>query len=702
MIDRYTKLRGRWRHADADLRRYTRAVTIAGLVALVLYVLVLADFGPNPARTALPSGDFSGFFDLQARRLLEGHLDIAPGDLGIEAFVEGSREYMYFPPGPALLRLPIVAFTDRFDGKLTAASMLLAWVVTTALVAMTMWRIRRLLRETAPLGRGEAVGYGVLLVVTCGGSVLLYLAALPYVYHEVYSWAIACSLGVAYCLTGMLERPTRRGLISAGAFTLGAILTRTTAGWACAGALLAAALWFWAGRSRRPVHRSLVPGLLLAGGVPLAIGVAVNWAKFRHPYMFPLEDQVWTGINDHRRAALDANGGDLVSMRVLPSTVVNYLRPDGLRFTPVFPFITLPADIAPSYGGSFLDQTYRTGSLIAFMPLLVLLSIWGAVTAFRPRGVPGANLLRIPLAAMAAIPGAIMFYGYIAYRYTSEFLPVLVFAGTVGFVDLARRLDTRSATLRQGAAAVVVTLGTFGLVANFAVAVDTARSSSPGPPLLQYLRVQEMVSSVTPGDPLTDQIATSAALPRTGPAGRYQIVDDCHGLYLGTGDPLAPWTMVEAKQLAWDIDLTDADLRGRRLRIILAGPDGGDRGLVLETSPSRRYRLFVDVGQTVGEEVEPSGWRPIPGSGRLQLRLVVNLGLQEFGVVPGTSPRGIFDFSASALGSNGYRRMLVMRDRASAPDAHLPEGVRVTPIRTPELVACVRLSQRVGASPVPP
>lgn len=701
MINRYNQVRGRWRHADPDLRRYTTAVTIASVGALVLYVLVLADFGPNPGRTALPSGDFSGFFDLQARRLLEGHLDIAPGDLGIEAFVEGSREYMYFPPGPALLRLPIVAFTDRFDGRLTAASMLLAWLVTTPLVAMTMWRIRRLLRATAPLRRGEAFGYGLLLLVTCGGSVLLYLAALPYVYHEVYAWAIACSLGVAYSLTGVLERPTTRGLLSAGAFTLGAILTRTTAGWACAAALLAAAVWFWAGRRRRPAPRFLVTGLLLAGSIPLAVGIAVNWAKFRHPYMFPLEDQVWTGINDHRRAALEANGGDLVSMRVLPSTVVNYLRPDGLRFTPVFPFITLPADIAPSYGGSFLDQTYRTGSLIAFMPLLVLLSIWGTITAFRPRGLHGVNLLRIPLVAMAAIPGAIMFYGYIAYRYTSEFVPVLVFASTIGYVDLMRRLPNGSAALRRSTTAGVLLLGSFGLVANLAVAVDTARSSRPGPPLLQYLRLQEVVSSVTPGDPLTDQIATAATLPRTGAAGRYQIVDDCHALYLGTGDPLAPWTMVEAKQLEWEIDLTDADLGGSRKRITLAGPDGGDRGLVLQTSPSRRYRLFVDVGQTVGEEVEPSGWRPIPGSGRIHLRLVVNLGLQEYAVVPGTSERGIFDFSAAALGSSGYRRMLVMRDRAGAPGADLPDGVRVTAVSTPELVACARLSARAGASPAP-
>jgi hypothetical protein len=191
------------------------------------------------------------------------------------------------------------------------------------------------------------------------------------------------------------------------------VLSRTTAGWACAGALLLLAVWC---AIRRPddVPVRWVGRLVAAAVLPLLVGVAFNWAKFRHPYMFPLEDQVWTTVNEQRRLALEANGGDLVSPKILPATSAAYLRPDGIRFTQVFPWISLPARPASNYGGSFVDQSYRTGSITAFMPLLFLLSVWGCITTYRPNGVPGAPRLRIPLLGMLAIPGAILFYGYIA------------------------------------------------------------------------------------------------------------------------------------------------------------------------------------------------------------------------------------------------------------------------------------------------
>ena len=37
----------------------------------------------------------------------------------------------------------------------------------------------------------------------------------------------------------------------------------------------------------------------------------VNWAKFRHPYLFPIEDQVWTRHSAHRRIVIAANGGGI-------------------------------------------------------------------------------------------------------------------------------------------------------------------------------------------------------------------------------------------------------------------------------------------------------------------------------------------------------------------------------------------------------
>ena len=64
--------RGWWHRADPDLRRFTKATSLAGVVALVVYVAVLWDFRLDPLHTALGGRDFSGFYDVQARQLLHG------------------------------------------------------------------------------------------------------------------------------------------------------------------------------------------------------------------------------------------------------------------------------------------------------------------------------------------------------------------------------------------------------------------------------------------------------------------------------------------------------------------------------------------------------------------------------------------------------------------------------------------------------
>ena len=172
--------------------------------------------------------------------------------------------------------------------------------------------------------------------------------------------------------------------------------------------------------------------------------MAVNWAKFGHPFLFPIRSQVFTSLNAHRRAAIEANGGDLFSPDLIWSTLVNYFRPNGIRFVSVFPYITLPPHNAQSYGGGFIDQSNRTGSLTAFAPLLLALTGAAIVMTLRPGADPRLRRLRTPLLGLGAIPLGILFYSYIAHRYTSEFLPLLVLGGAIGFAELYRRLENRS------------------------------------------------------------------------------------------------------------------------------------------------------------------------------------------------------------------------------------------------------------------
>ena len=116
---------------DGTVARQRQFVsTSAGLVVGGLaYFLTLLNFGTDLTRTTNASRIFSGFFDFQARAFLDGRIDIEPELLGIEGFVHDGQTYTYFPPFPALLRLPVLMTTGEFDYQLTLVSMAAAWIV---------------------------------------------------------------------------------------------------------------------------------------------------------------------------------------------------------------------------------------------------------------------------------------------------------------------------------------------------------------------------------------------------------------------------------------------------------------------------------------------------------------------------------------------------------------------------------------------
>ena len=90
-----------------------------------------------------------------------------------------------------------------------------------------------------------------------------------------------------------------------------------------------------------------------------------------------MTDQVWTSVNAYRRKFLASNHNSEEGIAFIPSDALAYLRLDGLRFTSVFPFVTLPAGPATAVNGVLFDRRYRTASLPSSMPLLFLLSCWG-------------------------------------------------------------------------------------------------------------------------------------------------------------------------------------------------------------------------------------------------------------------------------------------------------------------------------------
>ncbi|MGH9208579.1 MAG: hypothetical protein ACRD1G_18850, partial [Acidimicrobiales bacterium] len=342
--------------SELSRRRFTIAVLIGIGVVLVPFLWAQWDLWSgslHPLR-AVP---YDNFYDLQARAMFHGRLDVPNGAFSFEAFLHNGREYTYFGVFPSILRMPVLLFTNRLDGQLTAPSILLAWLTTGIFSSLLLWRLRILMRGRALLGRAEAASFGVLAATIMGGSVVLFLAATPFIYNEDFAWSVPLFIGTLFALLGVLERPSWGRVLASGVLVLATILNRTPAGFACViGAGLVAA-WFALGRGGASNRRWALP-MAAAAIVPFAVGSAVTYAKFGIPIGLPMADQVWASVNAHRRYFLVANGGKAFSLHFLPSTLWAYLQPAGIHLSGLFPFIRTPTAPAAALDGAVLDQTY--------------------------------------------------------------------------------------------------------------------------------------------------------------------------------------------------------------------------------------------------------------------------------------------------------------------------------------------------------
>jgi hypothetical protein len=517
---------------DSGRRRFVIAVAVGMAVVSIPYLYVswgLWMGGLHPLRGIAPDD----FYELQANALTHGHLWIPLKDLGIEAFWHGGRTYTYFGLFSSLIRLPFMVLIPAWDNHLTAPSILAAWIVTGLLVAMLLWRVRVLARGAAPVGRAEAVGSGFLMAAIMGGSVLVYLAATPWVYHEDVAWSVALTMGCIFTLLGVLERPSWYRVGWAGLFLLATNLNRLSTAWACViGALLIAG-WFALGRGGVERRRWALP-VAAAGLIPFALGCLVTWIKFGAPISVPLANQEWTRVSAHRRYYLAVNGGKGFRLQFLPSTLTAYFRPNGIHLSTLFPYVTLPTAPAATVGHVVLDQTLQTASVESAMPLLFLLAVWGVISAFRPRPVGSLRLTRLLILAAAAATTGVMLVGYIAERYVADLLPLFILAGIIGFVDLWRRAEHWRAPVGASLMATVAVLAVFSIVANVggALASVTAWSTAQARAFVgaqRSLSIGSQAASVHHGP----------TLPYWAPTAEIFDVGNCSGLYLSNGVDLA-------------------------------------------------------------------------------------------------------------------------------------------------------------------
>jgi hypothetical protein len=530
--------------AEQSKRRFTIAVCIGTAFVSLPYLWVLWDLWTGTA-TGLRSVQPDNFYELQARGMFAGHLWVSKDSLGIEGFLHGGHTYTYFGIWPSIIRMPILAVTHTLDGILTAPSLLVAWLLTAVFTALLIWRVRILMRGDDICGRAEAAAYGMLMAAILAGSVLVYIAANPSTYDEDFAWSVALVVGALFTLLGMMERPTVKGVVASGLLILAANLNRSPTGYACVIAALLVAGWFAMGKGGKD-RRRWAWWMAAAGIIPLLANCAVTYAKFGLPFGLPMAEQVWAHINAHRRYFLAANGGKAFSFSFIPSTLWAYVNPSAIRFSSLFPFIAAPATPAHAVNKVVLDQTYATTSITAASPLLFLLSCWGLVTAFRPKGVGNERLTRLVVIGAAIATGGILVWGYIAYRYVADLMPLLIIASAIGLVDIWRRLQGRSIGVRGWTLAAVCAVGLYGIAANMAI-TSTPSTWFSKTQVSNFVAAQQSWTPVA----LHATAVSGSVLPYYAPAGTLFVAGHCDALYRSTGDSYAHSPGQQAMHAVW-------------------------------------------------------------------------------------------------------------------------------------------------------
>jgi hypothetical protein len=561
---------------DAGRRRFIWAALIAIAITAVPFVWILwSDWGPfQPLRLSIYQDNF---YDLQARAMFHGHLALPNGALGLEGFVHDGRTYTYFGLFPSIIRMPILLVTSSLDGRLTAPYMLLAWLLTGLFASLTLWRVRYLVRGDSAMGRAEATALGVLMATIMGGTIWMLLAATPFVFNEDIAWSICLTMGSIFALLGVIERPSWGRVIASGVLILCANLDRSTTGWACVVGAGLIALWFLLGLGGQESRRWFVP-VLAAGLIPLAVGCAVNYSKFGVLFGVSNFEQVWTHVNAYRRRFLAANHDAEEGTIFVPTNIVTYFRPDGLGFSRVFPFITLPASPPTPLSGVLFDRLYRTASLPASTPLLFLLSIWGLVTAFRPKAIGKVARTRLLLLAAGSAGAALMLWGYIAPRYLGDFVPFLVLASGVAMADILRRLEGRRRSVRVGALSVITVVALFSITANIGMAIAPIPSEWDTGQVVNYVEAQKTLSDLT-GHPLAANVVRGNTLPPWGPAGQLYVVGDCSGLYISTGENFSTIPSQLYERATWyAVELGQPF--AHTYRVTIKGPTSGGKASV--------------------------------------------------------------------------------------------------------------------------
>jgi hypothetical protein len=472
----------------------------------------------------------SRIYTLQAISMLHGHLWVKPGGFGIEGFVVHGKTFTEFGLFPSILRLPFVAVLGgRSPSAYTAPSMAVAWLLTATMAPLLLWRLRIMLRGSGPVSRLEALCSGLLIATLLGGSTLVYLCAQPWVFSEDKAWSIALAISCCFFLVGMIERATWGRVIGVAILVLAAELTRATTGLGLAAGAIGIGIILLLKRDL-PASRAKAIAVITAGVFAALVAAFVTEIKFGIPFGLPFDKHVWTSVNAHRRAFLAAHGGQFGGPDFVPSTLLAYLQPFGIRINGTFPFFWLPGQPATRVGGVPFDWAYPTASIPSSMPLMTVLGATGIWAVIRGRTSAFNAGLRITLVALAVPCVALFFWGYIATRYLADFTPLLFFASAIGLIKLLGRVDGAGVAVRRAAAGLMSMLALLSMAINVGLAMSPTEDWS-ATQASNFVETQRSLSIT----PLSQTVHVVDRLPRYAPIGSLWATRECSGLYLSTG-----------------------------------------------------------------------------------------------------------------------------------------------------------------------
>ena len=481
-------------------------------VAVALFWLISTSW--QPWNLFDRAGFSSDFYDEQARSFLRGRLAVRPEVPGPEGFLIDGQTYLYYGPFLSIVRLPLALFGDLFVGRMVRLSMLLA------LVVLGRWSAR-LARCGHRLVHGDdptrpSTGWRTVVFV---GAVLfspaLFAAGWTSVYHETELWAFALAIVSVTLILEWAAGGYRRGrrVWWAAAAVLVATLTRAPIGLGLAVGLGVVGLVL-AWRSRDRAGRA---GWVAVGGglVPLMAHAVVNVAKFGTLLSVPGDRQLLS-LNDPVRAAFfERTGGSFFDLRFLPTTLVQYLRPDTIRFERLVPGIRY-GPLARNRGSLDVEQITPASSLPVAATLLVLLAVVGIVRLVRDRR--HVWLWTVAATALGAVPSFAI--GFVANRYLIDMLPPLAVAGAVGVAAVPTGGRRR---LVGGAAVALVVWGAW---VNASLATWTLELKSPG---FTELRSDVDALVFDGGDVGIVDAVIGAPVPRDGIIG---LADNCAAVYV--------------------------------------------------------------------------------------------------------------------------------------------------------------------------